>query len=359
VEVLRSFEDVFQEYLASVSNSGSGLTIDSTQGSFAYTLARAAASVLTLNDQRLQSLYLSSNPATAIGPDLDSLGSGYQILRGDPQVSVGFCLAISTASVEQTISPDTLLVNLENGLQYFVSSDSPISVPTFTEVRVPIKALQPGQQYNASSSTALFCPTVPNVLLTVGTEKLSTGEYYGDLVGGQDWESDSSYRLRILNRSQPYSSNYLVEKLLELPKVNRAFVSTRVGGVLEVWVDSLDLNFTETEIQAIMDYILPYCSPGIIPVVIKATRRSVNLILKIQPLSNSSSLDDLTERIRDLSNQYFNRLSVNEPFLVNVFTSSLRPLVRSIEVVNLNQDIKPKLGEILIFGDFEVTYPVF
>jgi uncharacterized phage protein gp47/JayE len=352
---LRTFQETLNQYLQAIVGSGSGLTVDTTQGSFAYTLARAASSVATLQDRRLQGLALALNPATASDRDLDTLAEGYGLVRGIPSLAKGFCLAIANTTT-QTLVAGRILVDLETGQQYVVTSTS-VSIPTFAEVQVEVQATQAGSLYNLLAGTPLFCPEVPDITLTVGAAK-QNGVNVGDINGGEDPESDASLRTRLLARSQPYSIAFLTQQLQLYPGVRSAFVSTVLGGTLEVWVNPTTVNFSSTELQNLKEYLVPFCPPGVLIVVLQAVAVSLEVVIQVTPLAQNTSFDSLSEALEEVVKQYFETLEINEAFVPQDLKANLRPLVQSCTVVAPARTLTPRVGQVLTFGSLKVQYPV-
>ena len=350
----RSIEEIQLTYFAALATSGSNIVVDTTEGSLAYTLSRGAASAAAAIDNRLIDLQNNSLIVNATGSRLNEL-LGFIAAREQPARATGSVLAISKTD-SFVIPTGSLLVNVSTGLTFTTTSASVTAVNLF-ESLINIQAIEVGSASNLVAGTQLYSADYPQVCFRVGTTNTTT--YEGDLVGGQDVESDNAYRARVLaliSNPSSSSSSSLVRKLREYPLVDRAFVRTTVPGVVEIWVDASTI-YTAAQRQELLDYISEYLPVGSIPFISQAKRKPVNITLDIQPFSNNSSdLSTLSNRVTsNLTNLILN-LDVGESLSVGDIQRSVASLARQITVVYPTDDVICRMDEILSPGEFKFVF---
>lgn len=353
----RTLEQAQQDYLLAISQAESAVSLDLSQGSVVYTLSRGAAALATAQDLRLESIE-KSYLTNATGQQLDNIGLSFGLPRLQPSFSVGSVLAISLAETE-ALPPGFRLLEPKTGLEFIGTETSAVSVTGVTEVPIAIRSLSLGSRSNLVSGTELFSTLFTNVRFIVGSAR--TNVYIGDLTGGSDSETDEQYRTRIgiwLSSRSSGSSSELVLKLLELDNVDRAFVKTSVGGIAEIWIDSVQ-TLVDLEIEELKTYVLGFMPAGIFPVVVQAKRVPLNFELVVEPLSGTrANLQTLTSTLNSVVRTFIDSLSVGDILLRDSLLQSLRPFVRSVSVRNLPRRTNPGTGNILVAGDIKVTYPI-
>jgi uncharacterized phage protein gp47/JayE len=353
----RTVEEAQQDYLLAIASTDSPIELDTNQGSVIYTLSRGAASLAAAQDLRLQTLE-SSYLTAATGAQLDKIGLSFGLTRLQPSTAAGFVRVISSGE-PSTVSPSTRLFELATGLEFSTTNTSSIQVGSLFEVAIPVTALQSGEDSNLLAGTRLYPLADQDLRFTVGQTRSTV--YIGDLVGGNDLESDEEYRTRIgikLSSKASASTSELVLKLLEQDRVDRAFVKTSVGGVVEIWVDSLEV-LSSQDIANIKNVVQSFVAAGVIPVVVQAGRIKTNFELVVEPFRGTAvNLQELTPRINSIVRTVINSLSVGEPLLKSSITDAVRPFVRSVTVRNLPRLTSPGVGNILVPGDIKVVYPL-
>lgn len=350
----RSIEDIQSTYFAALATSGSNLVVDTKEGSLAYTLARGSAAVSAAIDNRLIDLQNNALITNASGSRLDELLS-FISPRQQPARATGSVLAISKTD-SFTIPAGTQLINVSTGLSFRTTSASVTAVNLF-ESLINIQAVEFGTSSNLVAGTQLYSADYPDVCFRVGATH--TEVYEGDLLGGQDIETDNAYRSRVLSLiSNPSSSSSssLVRLLRDYPLVDRAYVKTTVPGIVEIWVDASTI-YTEAQRQELLDYISTYLPVGVIPFISQARRKPVNITLDIQPFSNNNNdLSALSNRVTsNLTNLILN-LDVGESLSVGDIRRSVSSLARQVTVVYPTADIVCRIDEILSPGEFKFVF---
>jgi uncharacterized phage protein gp47/JayE len=227
-------------------------------------------------------------------------------------------------------------------------------------VPILIEAVESGSAANQAAGIVLYAPTLPEARFVVGVQRYNN-EYRGDLVTGSDYESDESYRRRILNyfSTGPIATNtYLANKLLEYSLVEKAFVRTTAPGFVEIWLDS-GVVYTQGQIKEIFDYIKDYLGMGMIPLISQVTRRAVRLELDITPFSASLiDLNGLTSQLRTAIASYFDSLTIEQPLILSQVLNKIKPFVREAKVTTPTDDVYVTVGELIVLGSVKATYPM-
>lgn len=355
---LRGFDKIQQEYIDALLASGSGLVIDQVEGSLAYTFSRASAVIATQQEYKLKELETAFSPLTATGYNLDAVGSAF-LARLPRTRASGYVMAQSDLSVV-TLPYGTNLIDLQTGEQYTTLSTPNINILDTSEVQVPVRAVLEGSNANVSAGTQLYAPNFPRVSFVVGLDRYN-GVYRGDISGGADAELDEIYRLRLLqyfSQGPTSSEANLLLKLQDYPLVSRAFVRTTSPGFVEIWLDSAQL-YTETQLKEVYEYVLPYLSVGVIPVVSQVRRKVVDVEVSVTPFRASySDLSALSNQIRASVETYFSSLSLGSTLYQSRVISAVRPLVREVILRDPTEDISVGLDEIVSLGVINVVYPL-
>jgi uncharacterized phage protein gp47/JayE len=351
----RTIEEIQSEFLGSLTQAAPNLNIN--QSSPLYTLARANASVISDQEQRLSAFLKSSNVLSAEADDLDLLASSI-VVREEPTTAIGTVLINPTAE-EQTIPLGIVLTDLLTGLQFISTTSATTS--RFVSVSLSLKAASSGSAYNIAAGTVLFSPDYQSVVFTVGTAKLANNTYTGSMQGGRDIEPDDYFRQRLLasllSSNQTASKNFLRQKLLSYPGVTRAYVKTRVGGVIEVWVNTID-GFNSTELEAIKDYLLQTVPAGIILTVGQFRIKTFDLSLRVTPFNSSlANLSLLTQQISFVVNNYVSSLDIADNLTLSKIDQLVRPLVQNLKVLSPVSDLKADIDQVLLLSSLDISYP--
>jgi uncharacterized phage protein gp47/JayE len=351
----RTIEEIQSEFLGSLSLAVPNLNL--SQSSPLYILARANASVISDQEQRLNSFLKSSNFLTAVADDLDLL-AGSIVVRDKPTTAIGTVL-ISPTVEEQSVPLGLVLTDLSTGLQ-FISTAS-VTTSKFVSVSLAIKAASSGSAYNLAAGTILFSTDYQNIIFTIGVAKEANNNYTGSMQGGGDIETDNYFRQRLLasllSSNQPASKNFFRQKLLSYPGVKRAYVKTKVAGVIEVWVNTID-TFDSTELNSINDYLLDYVPAGIILTVGQSRIKTFDLSLKVTPFNSSlANLSLLTQQISFIINNYVSSLDIAEGIALTKIDQLVRPLVQNLKVESPVLDLKAEVDQVLILSSLEISYP--
>lgn len=350
----RSIEEIQSTYFAALATSGSNLVVDTKDGSLAYTLARASAAVSASLDNRLIDLQNNSLILNASGSRLDEL-LGFVSPRQQPARATGSVLAISKTD-SFVIPAGSILVNVSSGLSFATTSASVTAVNLF-ESLINVQAIEFGISSNLVAGTQLYSADFPEVCFRVGATHNES--YEGDLLGGQNIETDNAYRTRVLGLiSNPSSSSTssIVRLLRDYPLVDRAFVRTTVPGVVEIWVDAGTI-YTNAQRQELLDYVSPFLPVGALPFITQARRKLVNITLEVQPFSNNNNdLSNLSNRITsNLTNLILN-LDVGESLSIGDIRRSVSSLARQVTVVYPTADAVCRADEILSPGEFKLVF---
>lgn len=353
----RTLEEIQTDYLAAISEAGSPINLDLSPSSPLYVLARANASVISSQEMLLSKTLISNNILTATGASLDELAFSI-INRSEATYSTGYVFIPATSSAV-LLPVGTILTDLSSGLQ--VITQEAVTTSTLVATTILVQAASKGSAYNMSAGTKLFNQSYPDINFIVASAKLSNGTYEGSLTGGRDSESDSSFRERLLARlvsvNQPASKNFLRSVLLAYPGVSRAYVKTRAGGIVEVWVNTID-GFTSEELTSLRDYLLPLIPVGIILSLNKSRIKSFPLSLKVVPFSSSlSDLTSLTQQISTSVKSYVSSLDIADSIPLSRVTQLVKPFVQSVSIISPSNDITAGLDEILVLSSLDISYP--
>lgn len=351
----RTIEEIQSEFLGSLTQAAPNLNIN--QSSPLYTLARANASVISDQEQRLSAFLRSSNVLSAEADDLDLL-AGSIVIREEPTTAIGTVL-VSPTEQEQTIPLGVVLTDLLTGLQFISTASATTS--RFVSVSLPVKAASSGSAYNIAAGTTLFSPDYQSVIFTVGTAKLANNTYTGSMQGGRDIEPDDYFRQRLLasllSSNQTASKNFFRQRVLSYPGVTRAYVKTRVGGVVEVWVNTIGV-FTSIELEAIRDYLLETMPAGIILAIGQARVKTFDLALKVTPFNSSlANLSLLTQQISFAISSYVSSLDIADSIPLSKIDQLVRPLVQNLKVISPVSDLKADIDQVLILSSLDISYP--
>jgi hypothetical protein len=111
----RTIEEAQTDYLAALSEAGNAVDIDLSPTSPLYVLARANASIISLQELRLSSVLLANNVLTASSAELDELALSI-VERGEATYSTGYVFIPPTSS-QITLPVGTIFTELASGLQ--------------------------------------------------------------------------------------------------------------------------------------------------------------------------------------------------------------------------------------------------
>lgn len=352
----KTIEEAQQQYAQALADANSEIKIDKTQGSVAYTLSRGSAAVSVLQDIELKKLADSINLSTASGDQLDSFSSfGLRRLPATRATGTVLCLSKEESA---TLSPGALLTDIQSGLQFITLNTAPVTI-SFLEVPIRVQAVSVGSAYNLPAGTVLYAAGLPYFRAIVGNRHTENNEYIGSLSGGISKEDDNAFRNRIaswLLSHTTASRAVVINRLLSFPGVTRAYTYTKVGGVLEIWVDSLQ-TLNQSQKTELVNYIRPYTSDGIIVALSQLITVPANITLEIIPFTGSD-MQSVTSRIRQVVSSFIATLEVGQHLSLTTVNDILRPLAVSIKVIEPKVDIRARLGEILIPGEIIVKYPI-
>jgi uncharacterized phage protein gp47/JayE len=354
--VPKTIEEAQQQYLQALADANSEIKIDKIQGSVAYTFARGSAAVAVLQDLELKSLADSINLSTAVGSQLDSFSS-FGITRLPAARATGTVLCLSKEEPAE-LQPNTLVTEIKSGLQFTTLNTTPLTI-SYLETPVRVQALSTGAAYNLGAGNILYAAGLPYFRAVVGNIHTENNEYLGSLSGGVSIEDDNAFRNRIaswLLSHTTASRAVVINRLLSFPGVTRAYTYTKAGGVLEVWVDSLQ-SLNQSQKTELINYLRPYTSDGIVIALSQLVTVPANLTLEIIPFTGSN-MDATTSRIRQIISSYIATLEVGQSLSLTTIAELLRPLAVRVRVIEPRVDIRAGLGKILIPGEIIVKYPI-
>ena len=350
----RTIDEIQQAFFAALGQANSRL-VDIAPGSFVYTLSRAHAAIVADIEQRFVDVIDGSFIQTSTGEDLDSIGNSYGITRLASTPARGTVLAMSFEG-DFTVPTNTTLTHLDSGQQYVTTQTA--SINDFSETPIAVVAAINGDAGNLAAGTSLYADDFQEVDFVVGFSHPSSGEYCGNLTGGSDSESDTAYRLRLTDNiiASGSSSNVAIEnRLLEYPGVNRAFVRSKVPGVVEIWVDVFE-GFTPAQQRQVQDFIEPFLGAGILGMISEVDRKPIDVEIQVTPFT-SANLQDLSEQIGALVRQVFGQLTAGDPFIPGTVQTAVAPLVVTAVVSNPTETVLALPNELITWQNILVTYP--
>ncbi len=352
----KTIEEAQQQYFQALADANSEIKIDKAQGSVAYTLARGSSAVSVLQDIELKKLADSINLSTATGDQLDAFSSfGLRRLSASRATGTVLCLSKEESA---TLAAGTLLTDIQSGLQFITLNTSSLNI-SFLETPVRVQAISTGSAYNLPAGTILYAAGLPYFRAVVGNRHTENNEYIGSLSGGVSREDDVAFRNRIaswLLSHTTASRAVVINRLLSFPGVTRAYTYTKAGGVLEVWVDSLQ-TLNQAQKAELVNYLRPYTSDGIVIALSQLVIVPADITLEIIPFTGSN-MNTVTARIRQVVSSFIATLEVGQSLSLTTINDILRPLAVSIKVIDPRVDIRARLGEILIPGEITVKYPI-
>lgn len=350
----RTVDEIQQAFFAALAQANSRL-VDIAPGSFVYTISRAHAAVVADLEQKFLDVTEGSFIPTSTGEDLTSIGTSYNLPRLASTPSQGTVLAISFEG-DFTVPEGSTLTHLDSGQQYITTQT--VAINDFAETPIAVIAAINGSNGNLAAGTPLYSDDFQDVDFVVGFSHPSSGEYCGNLTGGRDSESDTEYRLRLGDNiiASGSSSTVAIEnKLLEYPGVNRAFVRTRVPGVVEIWVDVFE-GFTPAQQLQVQEFIKPFLGAGIIAMISEVTRKPIDVSIAVTPFTNAD-LQDLTEQIGALARNVFNQLEAGDSFVPSTVQTAIAPLAVSVTISNPTENVTALPDELITWQNILVTYP--
>lgn len=352
----REISSIQQSYFAALAEVDSAVN-DIAQGSFAYTIARANAAVVASQDIALRDLSNSAYLSRARGSQLDEWAATFRLKRAGASPSTGYVLAISNDKELVFLPSDTILTDLKTGVQVRMDRTGTVEVNDYTEVVIPVRTVRLGSTTRLPAGTELFSPRYPSVAFTVGYTRSVSGEYCGSLEGGTDTESDGDFRRRIsdaLTTAGSSSETRLKILLEENELVNRAYVNTKVAGIVEIWVDSLNI-LTQSQLLELEAYINPYTAAGTIVSIGSLQRKYVDVGVFVRPFA-SADLDRLSDQLASTIKYLFNSLTIGETFSPLVIQSSLAPLARDVRVISPTSEVVPQPYELVSYRAIDLTF---
>ena len=351
----KTIEEAQQIYYQALADANSGLRLDTTQGSVVYTLGRGSAALAVQQDTELKALADSINLSTATGNDLE-IYSSFGLTRGAANKATGTVLCLSNDS-PISLAPSTVLINPQTNRQYLTQNPVALTI-SYVEVPVKVEALLAGYLGNLKAGTRLYSTQYPGVSFVVGNSHTESNTYTGDITGGTDVEDDDRFRSRIASWMLSHSTcakAMILNRLLTFPGVTKAFTVTRAGGVLELWVDSPS-TFNAAQKIELTNYVLPYIAAGIVPAVSQITRKTVDLSLSVVPFAGTD-LDTLSSRFRQIILSFINKLEIGQDLSIDSLSNVLTPLASKV-VISPAKDVLANVGEMIVLGNLDVTYPV-
>lgn len=210
---------------------------------------------------------------------------------------------VTVTGIDGAIIPAGSVVVRGDGRVYTFDADVTIGAGGIATGSVTAQSAGLGGNTQSGITLALSSPIVGISIITVGSEGLS---------GGADIESDASLLERVLDRVQtPPMGGCLSDYVTwarEVPGVTRAWPSESEEGVVTVLVTFVmdgktdTIIPTETEVQAVADYIAGKRPAGARPEIFAPTTSAVNLSIALNPntvaVQNAvrAELEDLFQR---------------------------------------------------------------
>lgn len=359
--ISRNFEDILNEYIATIESTGSPLSLDLNPSSPLYVLARANSAVIQDLELRFSSLISSYSPLTASDSFLDDSISYSSIKRLQPSYAEGIVTILPTNTVV-TIPIDTTLTDLISGYQFVTTSS--VSTSTAINTTVSVSAVSYGSESNLNAGTVLFNSDLlaiePSLKFFVGEVDFDKN-FSNGFAGGEDMESDSSLLSRYLSflnsNSNPFSLSYIRSVLQSYSGISRSFAKTRIPGILEVWVDFVN-PYSLVEVDALKSFLEPYIPAGVTLAVNQATIKGVSISINVVPFKRSEDLSSLNFQISSLVYSFANTLDIGQSLDVDSLRSLIRgTVVQDCVITQPTADIPAKLNEIIVVSSINVSYP--
>lgn len=235
----RPLESYLEAFFSALTLNNSPLN-DRAPGSALYTLGRGLATVCADQDLRLLAAAEGSHLARAERDDLDRLCRDLLLTRRPALPAVGSVLAIASAA-PTVIEPATVLTDPLSEVQLLTRNEGPVVVGLVSETRVPVIAARPGLRGNLSAGTRLIDPLHPTVAWAIGTNRDGSSRPRGDLLGGQEVETDASLRQRaqmsLLGRKGGTNESIRAQ-VLSHTGIDSVELQVLAPGVVTVWVDA-------------------------------------------------------------------------------------------------------------------------
>lgn len=340
----RRVEDTQREIYRQLANLNSPLT-DQSQGSVLYTLTRTMAMVALASDQMVYHLAQQINPALAQGEYLDEICANHDIHRRPARYAQGFAL-IRCLYQETEIYDETTLVEPQSGQQFKVNIPTQRKQKLYpeVEVRVPIVALQPGAAGNLPAGTPLVCleNQGQSLVCVVGSHRNSSGHVIGNLIGGEDGETDEQLRQRLFQNlilQQSCSEPALASHFYKDHRVLWVSFANPMPGHTQVWVElepTEDVPVALAELQRLAEAIRPV---GTSISVHKVEIQRVNIEIR---LSYVQSLDRNTihEKLKEACHSFCRRLRYGTPFYPNLLERELNS-IHPVKLLKPSAEIAP------------------
>lgn len=355
------FEERFiEEIELDFYSSMVGLTqeeLNTSKSSPLYVLARANASVISRLESDINFSLRKNNILMASGDDLDEAAEG--LATRTPATTATGSVIIEPVSAFLNLPARTILTELDTGLQFYTEEAE--SLVEFVSTTVRVQATTAGSEYNLPAGTRLYCEQFPFLVVNVGSVRLQTGEIVGGLAGGRGAEPDFSFRDRLLTNMLltrlPASTAVIRNMLQQEENVTRSFVKTRVGGIVEVWVNTLFL-FSEDERRSLQERIQAVVPAGIIVVVSEFKIKTFDISLKVLPFNSSANnLTFLNNQISSVYQRLVNSLDLGEGLTKNTLLEAVKPFVQRVTLLSPTEDQVPALDEALVLSSTNVSYP--
>lgn len=235
----RPLESYLEAFFSALTLNNSPLN-DRAPGSALYTLGRGLATVCADQDLRLLEAAEGSHLARAEREDLDRLCRDLLLTRRAALPAVGSVLAIASSG-PTVIEPATVLTDPLSEVQVLTRNDGPVVVGLVSETRLPVISSRPGARSNLPAGTRLISPQHPSVAWVVGTNRDGNSQPKGDLLGGQEIETDFSLRQRaqmtLLGR-QGGTNESIRAQVLTHTGIDSVEFQVLSAGVVTVWVDA-------------------------------------------------------------------------------------------------------------------------
>lgn len=353
----KPLEDYLESFFGALSLNNPKLT-DRAPGSGLYTLGRAFASVCADLDLRLSEFGNTIHFSSARGRDLDLLAADYGLIRKASLSAVGSVLVLSRDQVTK-VDPQTILTDAETGFQFMTRNNSSVSVGFISETRIPVISIERGPAGNLPAGTLLLSPKHPTLLWTLGSSRSQNGGVRGDLSGGAPAETDTEFRLRILqhiNGRQGGTEDALLASLLSFQGVESAEPQVFAPGVVVLWVDAA-ANLSSSLMSSLQASVNDARPIGVSVFVRQLARRLVSLNLFLVPASGVS-LTDLRANALALVQNHLKGLGRGTEFdPISLEASLLSALpVREAKVTPTGKVFCPP-NAVIRTSDTRITFP--
>ena len=345
----RTFAEIERE-IARTIQSNSNRQVDLSEGSVVRNaLVKPGAGIQLRQDSRIDRLERDAFLPTAQGDALDA--KGYWLERRGEAKANGF-LVVENRSEEAVSLPDGAIFAQpdSNALYRALGNNGSRTVPPGLRIAVPVEAEQAGSSFNLEAGTRLVPLNQPQLDARVGDGITLDGKSCGPLQGGQDRESDETYRRRLIATAKVQTlptTQQLEQRLLGMKTVSNAQVKTTKGGLVTVLLDEYD-TLSYQDLEAIRNDLNQFLSPGASLAIKRARRINIDISITVWTRQETEQ-SRLSETIKAIAFNYARSIEAGTAFNPGVLERELTGIADGISVSQPAQPVS--------IGDSDLVYP--